>query len=241
MSSKSLMALTLVLFAVALSGCYKAAEDVTTFERYYMTALNESSSAEVMMMIQDNEKELLTQSENAVVSWGERRKGYLMWFNAVAFDQDSSKAIRKYGFVANEKAKGFIVAKVQTMRFDAEVVINPDVLSEPYASENDRQIAILKSVLDDFSDDFVELTPDSQTLESSALMVKQLLKGILYQLDHSPALAAKLSEYSGMEFDHVTLDKARVRMIVEGDIVKLKAMTGSTIRDFDRKLEIIVM
>ena len=241
MSSKYMIILTAVLCVASLSGCYKAAEDVTTFERYYTTTLKASTSSDVLMMIQDKDKELLVQSENAVASWGERRKGYLMWFNAAAFDQENSTAIRKYAFVSNEKAKGFYVARVQTLRFDAEAVIDSDVLGKPYANENARKIAILRSVLDDFSDDFVALTPDSQVLESSALMVKQLLKGILYKLNHSPGLADRLGDLSGMEFDHMNFDKARIRMLVEDDIVKLKAMTGSTVKDFERKLEIITM
>jgi len=240
MKSKIVLFLTAVLFVVTLSGCHRVSQDATAFNRYYMTTLKLSTSADVIPMI-EAEGETLTQGENAVASCGNAKKGSVIWFNAVAFDDDTSRAFRKYAFVANPKATGLFVAKAQTMRFDAELVINVGVLNEPFASENARKIAVLRSILADFSNDFRPLVTDNQTLNSGSLMVKQLLKGLIVKLEASPALAGTLENYSGMDFDHMTLGKGKVRMVVENGMVELKVMTGSTIRNFERKLDVVSM
>ena len=140
MKSKLVYCLIAVLFVVTITGCHKTQQDTVTFNRYYRTSLKVSTSADVIPMI-GAEGETLKQGENAVASWGETKKGSVIWFNAVAFDDDTSKAYRKYAFVANPKSWGFGTAKVQTMRFDAKLVVNPDVLSEPHANDNARKIA----------------------------------------------------------------------------------------------------
>lgn len=240
MKSKIFCFLMSVLFVVILSGCHTATQDTITFNRYYRTSLKISTSADVIPMI-GAKGEILTQGENAVASWGETKKGSVIWFNAVAFDDDTSKAYRKYAFVANPKATGFYVAKTQTMRFDAKLVINPDVLNEPHASDNARKIAILKSILDEFSVDLGPLVKDSKVLNSCSLMVTQLLNGLIVKLDASPSLAANLENYSGMDFDHMNLGKGKIRMVIVNGVVEIKVMTGSTIKDFNKKLDVLSM
>lgn len=229
-----------VLCIVAVSGCTQVAQDTTTFNRYYMTALKVSTSADIIPII-GAKGEFVTQGENAVASWGETREGSVIFFNAVAFDDSTSKAIRKYAFVANPEANDLGCDAAQTMRFDAELVINPTVLSEPYANDNARKIAVLKSVLTDFNNDFSPLVTDGKILNSGSLMVNQLLKGLLTKLDASPALAANLPNITGMKFDHMNLDAGKTRMLIEGDIVKLKVMTGHIVRDFDKRLDVAGM
>jgi len=240
MSTKSMLVAVAVLCIVAVSGCNQVAQDTTTFNRYYMTSLKVSTSADIIPMI-GAKGELLTQGENAVASWGETREESMIWFNTVAFDDTTSKAVRKYAFVANPESKGFGCNAAQTMRFDAELVINPTVLSEPYANDNSKKIAILKSVLTDFNTDFTPLVKDGKILNSGSLMVNQLLKGLLTKLDASPALAANLPNITGMKFDHMTLGAGKTRMLIEGDIVKLKIMTGRVIKNFDKRLDVAGM
>lgn len=240
MKLKSLLVTLAVIFIVAVSGCQKASQDTLVFNRYNMATLNVSTSADIVPMIQA-EKDLLAKSENAIASWGEAKKGSIIWFNAVAFDDFTSKAVRKYAFGANPKADGFFSGREQTMRFDAELVINADVLREPHANDNARKIAVLKSVLKDFGNDMKPLTKDSEVLNSAMLMSKQLLKGIIYELGATPSLAANLENYSGMDFDNMNLNKGKIRMVIVDGVVKIKAMTGSAIKDFHQKLDIIGM
>jgi hypothetical protein len=234
MKSKSMLVSLAVLFVVAVSGCHRVAQDTTTFNRYNNTTLKVSTSSDVLAMIEEK-GETLTLSENAVASSGETKKGNVIWFNAVAFDDETSKASRKYAFVTNPKAgRGLGRSKAQTLRFDAELVVNVDVLNEPFASDNTKKIAVLESTLSDFSDDFIPLVKNSNVLNSGSLMVKQLLKGLISHLKSSPGNATELSSPSGLNFDHMNLNKTNAKMSIVGGIVNLKVKTGSTTKKYRR-------
>lgn len=226
MRSKSLLVLIAVLCVVAVSGCNVPRD--TMFDRYHLTTLNVSTSADVVSVIQ-GKGEKLTKGENAIASWGDEKKKSSVWFNAVAFDDETSNAVRKYGFVATPKWHA------DRMRFEAELVIDPDVANEPYANENARKIAVLKSILKDFSNDLAPLESDGKTLQSGSLMVKQLLEKIIYDLNASPALAGDLNENSGMDFDNMSLGKGKAKMVIVNGVVNLKTKTGFLVSDFKEK------
>ncbi len=195
------------------------------FDRYSSTVLKISTSADILNVIQEGQ-ELVSQSESVVASWAEAQGGSVLWFNMVAFDEEELTAVRKYSFLANEKVKGFYVVPARKLRFDAEVVLDVEIIEEPYANENEKRIKILKVVLESFSKDMLQISMDSQVLRSSSMMVKQVLNTILVQLDQSPALAARLSELKGMSFDHTTLGPGRVRMVFIEEVVKVKVKVG---------------
>ena len=67
------------------------------------------------------------------------------------------------------------------------------------------------------------------------------MKKLISDLNASPALAVDLENYSGMDFDNMNLGEGKIRMIIIDDIVSIKAMTGSTIKDFHEKLDILSM
>ena len=233
----------IVLCAMLLmTGCQSQPKHEGIFERYYLTTLNVSNSADVMSAIRDDEDaELISQSESVIASWGEKKKTSIAWFNAIAFDEENMTAVRKYGFVVDEKAKSYYAFSVLNMRFDAELIMSPDVLEAPYANANAKKIAVIREVLDRFDADIMQITGDSQILDSSSLKIRQVLKGILYQMDHSPALAARLHEFEGMKFDEMNFGKGRVRMLIEGNTIKLKIKVGSYVRDFEDHLDVIAM
>lgn len=226
---------------LALSGCPYVAEDgryvrswfqshfvdeSKIFDRFYSTRLKYSTSADILNVIQDDENELVSQSESVVASWGEARECSVLWFNMVTFDEEELTAVRKYGFLVNEKAKGFHLVPEEKMRLDAEVVLSAEIIEEPYANENEKRIKILRTVLESFSKDMPQISMDSQVLKSSSMMVKQVLNTVLVQLDQSPALAVKLSRLKGMSFDHMTFGPGRIRMVLTKDIVKVKIKVG---------------
>lgn len=210
------------------SGCQLMVRDSKVFDRYYMTTLKFSSSADVLAHIQKEDSEFLSQSESVVASWGQKWSDAALWFNMVAFDEDELTAVRKYAFLGNEKAKGFYIVPAQSLRFDAQIVIDRAVLDEPYANENERRIAVLQNVLDVFSEDVNQLTFDSQTLMSASMMAKRALNTILVKLSQSPALAVTLPDLTGLDFRYPNLGKGRARMIINQDIVKLKIKVGTS-------------
>ncbi|MCK5175952.1 MAG: hypothetical protein KAR47_21335, partial [Planctomycetes bacterium] len=242
-NKKSLVVLLVVLCAMLLmTGCQLRPKHEGIFERYYLTTLNVSNSADVMSAIRDDEDaELISQSESVIASWGEKKKTSIAWFNAIAFDEEDMTAVRKYGFVVDEKTKSYYAFSVLNMRFDAELIMSPDVLEAPYANANAKKIAVIREVLDRFDADIMQITGDSQILDSSSLKIRQVLKGILYQMDHSPALAARLHEFEGMKFDEMNFGKGRVRMLIEGNTIKLKIKVRSYVRDFEDHLDVYAM
>ena len=107
MCNKKLLVVMFLLCSMLMTGCYKGSDYSEIFERYYLTTLNISDSSSVMSAIRDDdEAELLSQSESVVASWGQKEEMAILWFNAVAFDEDELTAVRKYAFVTDEKAKG---------------------------------------------------------------------------------------------------------------------------------------
>jgi hypothetical protein len=209
-----------------LAGCQSFNADQEVFRRYYLTTLKLTQSADILPVIAEDQRELLSQSESVVASWGQNKKGSILWFNMIAFDEESLAAARKYCFAVDEKARSFYIKPMQRLRFDAQIVLDEQTLTRPYAGSNEKRIDVLKKILADFKQDAAHLTFDSQTLHSASMMVNQALNTIVYKLDASPALADKLSEYPGLDFDHMTLGPAKARMIIENDIAIIKIKIG---------------
>jgi len=222
-----------LLVAVAFfSGCaIPIAGQKSVFDRYYVTILKFSSSSDILGVIHEGEKEILSQSESVIASWGEKENGRQLWFNVVSFDEEELTAIRKYAFMVDEKkADSWIVlpkyGPSTRLRFDAEAVIGADILDEPYPNENSMKIAILRDLASNFANDIGQLTAEGRALSSCSMMIKQAVNAVLTKLDTSPGLAIRLAEPGGLSFDHMTIGKSRVRMLIEDDIVKLKIKCG---------------
>lgn len=203
-------------------------------DRYDQIILKQSSSAEVLSVIQQ-EDDFLSQSESVVAAWGDKRKGSMLWFSAVAFDEDLLTAKRKYSFVADERIKGYYVVPAPKLRFDAQAVIDPKVLAEPYANENARRIAVLKQLLKDYNSDLIQLTPDSQILDSGSMMTRRVVNTVITRLEQNPAYAIKLDKPYGLDFDHIMLGKGRARLVITDDIATLTIKVGTTFLNLPRK------
>jgi len=208
--------------------------DSWLLDRYDQIVLRESSSAEVLSVIQQ-ENDFLSQSESVVAAWGDKRKGSMLWFSVVAFDEDLLTAKRKYSFVADERIKGYYVVPAPKLRFDAQAVIDPKVLAEPYANENARRIAVLKQLLKDYNADLIQLTADSQTLTSGSMMARRVVNTVITRLEQNPAYAIKLDEHYGLDFDHIMLGKGQARLVITDDIATLTIKVGTTFLNRPRK------
>ncbi|MEN8127614.1 MAG: hypothetical protein ABFR90_07385 [Planctomycetota bacterium] len=219
------LCLTLTVIGVFfLGGCSDPLDTYTpVFDRYYSTTLKLSTSSDVLAMVQDPETELLSQSDSVVAAWGKKDdKDRTHWFNMVAFDEEHMNAVRKYGFILEERHWGWNVAPAPALRLDVEMVMDAEVLDAAYAGNNEKQIEIIKAAKEMFDIDALELTFDSQTLRNSTIMVQQAFQSVLIKLAQSPAYAVKLPLYEGMGFEHPTLGESYIRMLVEDDIVKIK-------------------
>lgn len=213
---------------VYLSGCGSPLNKYEfIFDRYFAATLKVTTSADVLATTQDPDVELLSQSESVVAVWGkEGKKDRTHWFNMIAFDEEAMTAARKYGFILEETTSGINRTPKPALRFDAELVINTDVLDAPYANNNEKLIAVLKAAFQAYKTDAQELTYDSAQLNSSSMMVNDAINSVLTKLMQSPAYAAHLPRLEGMEFDHMILGESCIRMLIENDIVKIKIKCG---------------
>ncbi len=222
--------MTAMVLLTGLAGCYNTGlqrvEDV--FDRYYATTLEVSTSADVLATLQQSpDTELLSQSESVIAAWGkEGKKDRTHWFNMVAFDEEQMTAVRKYGFILEETTRGINRTPKPGLRFDAELVMDTDILDAAYPGNNARRIAVLEAAQQAFTVDAAELTFDSASLTSSTLMVQQAFNNALNHLRQSPAYADHLARPEGMAFDHMTLGESYIRLLIEDTSVKIKIKAG---------------
>lgn len=206
---------------------------------YRQTKLRTSSSADVLATIYLPEYELLSQSESVIASAGQKKKGYKSWLNMVAFDEDELTATRKYLFVVDEKPKTLLIGPRAYFSLDCEMVLESEVLDEPYANENARRIAVLRQVLENVRMDVGEVSSDNKTIVVCGAMTNQALETVLIKLDSSPALAVRISEPAGLGFEHTSFDKGKIRMVVTDtdNIVTLKVRLGSHVKKWKVSFE----
>ena len=127
------------------------------------------------------------------------------------------------------------------LSFDCEMVLDGEILDKPYANENARRIVMLEWVLKNIRDDMSEvsggdidkLSRGGKMLTVSGMLINQALETILVELGQSPMLATRLSNDSGVEFDHTNFDKGKIQMVIEGDIVTVKMRLGSLVHMFE--------
>lgn len=202
---------------------------------YHNIHIKQSTSTQVLEIIKQNKKELVSQSPTVIASFGEKKRGvgtvaaetYAYWITLAAFNEDDLTVTRKY-YMASDEKPWFIGDKGMKQRFDAQIVMDDKTLKEAYPSENQKRIALLKKSLEHIRDDFAQVRKDSTTLDTGAMMINQTFERILYVLSQSPALAQRLSEPKGLQFDHPTLgeNQGHIRMTLEGNVVTIKLRIG---------------
>jgi hypothetical protein len=224
-----------VLCFCALCGCSVGEQfdlaspgDKELSTAYRQTKLKESSSADVLAFIAEPEQGLISQSKSVIASQGINKKGYKLWFNMVAFDENELTAKRKSFFVVDEKTESLLIWPRRRLVFNSEMVLEPKVLNEPYANENARRIAILKQVSENMRQDVAEVSVDNKRIAICGMLINQTLGTVLQKLDESPAMASRLGDpNNGFKFDHITLGEGKIVMDVNDDIVKVKVRSGS--------------
>ena len=241
-STKVLTAYVLMTYALllGLSGCFliHMGEFLATeaprrdyrdvVKSYKETILKESNASEVLPMIyyEDCNCEVLSQTKSIVASQGQNKRKHKTWFNMVTFDENALTARRKYICLVDERPKVLFIDPWQALRFNCEMVFDREVLDEPYANENAMRIAILKQVLEHTREDMRDIGPVNKKIKVLGMMINQAMETILVKLDTSPALAANINDPKGIEFDHINMDRGRVQMTIEDDIVTTKIRLG---------------
>jgi hypothetical protein len=178
--------------------------------------------------------ETVSHSDRVVASLGQSRDGNSTWFNMVRFHEYQLNVIHKYFFAVEDRVGGLTGRSRRGLRFDCEMVLDEEVLNKSYTSVNKRRIAILRYVLDSTHKDIKELGDDvdvpdqyNEKLDVCGMLINQIIELILVKLDSSPVLATKLSSTGGLDFDHLSFGKGKVRMIVKDDTVAFAMCFGA--------------
>jgi hypothetical protein len=194
---------------------------------YKKTILKQSTSSEVLARFGTPKYALLSQSKSIVALYGDKKEGKKIWLNMVTFDENELIAKRKYVLVSDERPKQLFVVPWEGMDFGCQMVLPKDVLDEPYANENARRIAILKKVEADTRKDTSEVGADNAMLSLCGMMTGRAMNSLLTILDGSPALANRFGEPNGLEFEHASFEKGRLRMVIDNDVVTVRMQLGS--------------
>ena len=229
-----------LFFSLALSGCFITdfarpegpPKDKAVAEGYLNTQLKVTDAAEVLNTIHMPEYTVLSQSSSVIAASGQKIEGYKNWFNMVAFDEDQLTATRKYIFTINEKPKVLFNDTWPQFSYDSQAVLPADILDKPYADESSRRIAVLEYIQATLAKDMREVEADNKDLAALGMVINQTFDRLLIKLKESPALATKLDDEEALEFDHINMDKGKIGMVIEGDIVTVKMRVGSSYKKF---------
>ena len=208
---------------------------------YDQTKTKKSLTLDVLPKMGRSKDELLSQSESVVASLGQGKDGYKTWFTMVAFHEYELSVVRKYFFVVDERVHN---RARRGLRFDSETLLDKEELDNIRLAKGARQVAVLKNVLDNLQKDAAGLMSDvnapgqnNRMLDISVMLVKQVCETALLDLDRSPALAAKLSDPNGVEFDHLNFGAGKIRVQAEGNTVVVKIRLGALLPTFDELQE----
>jgi len=261
--------MSLGLLALALLGGVSGCANVPllssklTHERmslpYERTQIKASSSLDVLAVADspdyrldpnDVGMQLLSQSNTMAALSGRSKNGRKTWVNLVVFDERRVVARRKSFFCSDEKATTNPAAPSRRLfparkgiLFDAQFVLDSDILTAPFATAEARQIAILRWLAEQYSRDVRHLTgrADSpvaadELVSTAGMMMNQVFQGVLVALSKSPGLARNLRDANGIEFPHISLDTGRIQMILTGDVVTVKTRVNLPMTASKRRL-----
>lgn len=241
-----------LLFATLLSGCgargylppdrLPYAKLVFPYENTQLKVsttldvLNAAKSPAYQFRKEDRAEDLLlTQSDTAVAFSGRSRDQRRWWVTMIVFDEYRLTAARKYFFLVDEKAETapmdsriILIPARKGLVFDCQFVVDPEILTTPYATEDAQKVAMVRRLSEQFQKDVAALIGGTETpargsdlIPTAAMMMRQTFTGLLIELQKSPGLAQELSSPRGMEFPHISMNKGRIRLLAQEDVATM--------------------
>lgn len=241
-AARATLLMAALLSASVLCGCGAPRLSYDKLATPYAAAqLGRSTSLEVLNVARNPayqfdsdevEQVLLTQSDTVISFSGQSDDERKTWLNLIAFDEFRMTTRRKYFFCIDERApdsRDLLFPSRKGILFDAQFVIDPEILTTPYATEEAQLIAILQWLAGQFARDVSALVGDpadpaqgSEVIVLSGAMVNQVFQGVLVQLDKSPGLAKNLSDPRGIPFPHMSLGEGRIHLFTQNDLAAVK-------------------
>ncbi len=238
---RAALVITALLFATIAAGC---SSDTLPYAKlsypYDRTQLKTTTSLELLNLARDPayqfppraaEPVLLTQSDTIIAYSGRSAKGRKTWLDMVVLDELRMTAGRKYFFCIDERTTAdpsrpghhWLLPR-KGLLFDCECLVDPEVLTTPYATEEAQKIAIVKWLAERVRNDVTAVVgrpkapaQGNEQIVVSGMMVNQVFQGILAKLAQSPGLAQNLGTDQGIPFPHPSLGEGRLRLLVKDD------------------------
>jgi len=238
---RATLGITALLLATVAAGC---SSDTLPYAKlsypYDRTQLKTTTSLELLNVAHDPayqfpprqaEPVLLTQSDTIIAYSGQSANRRKTWLDMVVLDELRMTAGRKYFFCIDERATTdpsrpghrWLLPR-RGLLFDSEFVVDPEVLTAPYATEEAQKIAVVKWLAARFRNDVTALVgrprapaQGNEQIVVAGMMVNQVFQGILTKLAQSPGLARNLGSDQGIPFPHPSLGEGRLRLLVHDD------------------------
>jgi hypothetical protein len=208
------------------------------------TELGTSTSGDVLSSMSDLSFpgiEVISTSQNAVSISGPQDLADRTWMTLISFGDDTLTANGKYFFYINDKPRGFFHHKVTNARMDVEKVITPEVLTANYADEEQMHLAIIRDVLKGFTAASGSVKTQDRRVRSCAMAATELLGERITEYKASGASMGPITGLTGLAFDTPELGSGRIKMVISGNIVKLKMVCGPVASDFSLMPEVQAM
>jgi hypothetical protein len=214
---------------------------------YHSASIKQSSTLDVLRTMQTQQgllnpkhvgRELINQSDTLVASSGQSKDKRKNWFTLFSFDEQSMTANRKYFMCLDENTlvtpsepQKSLYFPRKTLVFNSQLVVT-DLVNQDFSSEQARDIALLESIARNLRSDITTFDASTRTSEngnhiitSIGLYMNTVFQQALRELNRSPYLANDLG-HQGMIFDHMTLNKGRIQMILQGDVLVSRVEMG---------------
>jgi hypothetical protein len=202
------------------------------------TELEKSTSGDVLSVVAFPGIEVVSSSQNAVSITGPQDLADRTWATLVSFGDDTLTANGKYFVYVNDKPRGFFHHKVTNARLDVEKIITPEVLTANYPNPEEMRIAVIRDALKGFTATASSVKTQDRRLRSCAMVATQLFEGRITEYKASPSSIGPIDSLTGLAFDTPELGKGRIKMVVNGNVVKLKMVCGPVTSDFSQMPEV---
>ncbi len=203
-------------------------------EPYRRVQLKTSTTLETLSLLdaptvrlppEDVAVQLLSQSDTSAALSGQSTDGKKIWVNVIAFDEYRMTARRKYFFLSDEQPAPPAPLVPGALAFDAQFVIDPEVGTALYATDEARKTALVRSLAERFKGDVGKLAgrpagarQTDEIVATAGMMMNEVFQGVLLELDKSSALAKNLGNEDGIAFEHRSLGAGRIRLLVADGI-----------------------
>ncbi|MCP4455157.1 MAG: hypothetical protein GY809_27150 [Planctomycetes bacterium] len=214
---------------------------------YHSGNIKRSSTLDVLRTMQTHQdllnpkhvgRELISQTDTLVASSGQSKNQRKNWFTLFSFDEQSMTANRKYFMCLDEitwvtpsEPQRSLCLPRKTLVFNSQLVVT-DLANREFDNEQARDIALLRNIAETLRHDMTYFDASTRIsgngnhiMTSIGLYMNTVFQQALRELDRSPYLANDLG-HQGLIFDHMTLNKGRIQMILQGDVLVSRVEMG---------------